>query len=75
MFGAPLEPVIESILDVDNDQGRRVRIQFSRSRADDAGVSPSVVHSWADMRWVARSVVRLVYVDEKLVGREGFEPS
>jgi hypothetical protein len=41
-FGS-LEPAIASILDVGNDQGRRVRIQFSRSAGDDASGSPPVL--------------------------------
>jgi hypothetical protein len=43
VFGSfGLEPVIKSITDIGNDQGRRVRVRFSRSGYDDA-VSPDPV--------------------------------
>jgi hypothetical protein len=37
------EPVVESIADVGNDQGRRVRIQFSRSGHDDVDALNAVL--------------------------------
>jgi hypothetical protein len=41
--GTPGEPLITSILDTGNDQGRRVKIRFDRSGADDAGASNPIV--------------------------------
>jgi hypothetical protein len=38
-FGSVAEPTITSIADIGNDQGRRVRIRFDRSGADDEAAS------------------------------------
>lgn len=41
--GQPGEPMITSILDIGNDQGRHVKIRFNRSGADDAQVSSPII--------------------------------
>ncbi|MDH4038332.1 MAG: T9SS type A sorting domain-containing protein [Candidatus Krumholzibacteria bacterium] len=42
-FGPPAEPLITSITDIGNDQGRKIKIRFDRSGHDDASSSTPVL--------------------------------
>jgi hypothetical protein len=46
----PAEPAITTITDVDNDQGRRVRVAFTRSAHDDPAAATPVVRYEAFLR-------------------------